>query len=197
MNRFKLSLQGRPKYVYEPETKTTKCILRYDVTDLRKYIMEGPAGVFEYNPETKERKFTPAPNTCGYQGKEDNQYLGAFAEAVIETIARRLSDKGVLKFNNGSLYVEGVAKFNPEDSTKEFHKLKGRAIAYAKAQDELLRITCAILGEMSNLSMRLDDCTSWMLNGMPKSINERLEESHQSIMHEIDRPVDDWNKMTK
>lgn len=187
MNRFKTTVLGQPKYGFDPKTKTTTCTIKYDITNMVGYIMEGPSGTFHINKATGEKVFAPADNACAYSGKKDNKFLRDFAQATAMAILTKLNTLGVIHIVNGSyLEVVGTAKFNSNDPAEEFDKTKGRHIAYAKAEYELLRIVNRILWEMQQMSFRLDDCVEWMVNGMPNNINERIDRAEQSIQRCID-----------
>lgn len=190
MNRFKTTVLGQPKYGFDPTTKTTTCTIKYDITNLVGYINEGPAGTFGINKVTGEKKFTPADNACTYSGKKDNRFLQEFAQATAMAILTKLNTLGIIHIVNGSyLEVVGTAKFNPNDPESEFNKTKGRRIAYAKAEDELLKVVNRILWEMQQLSYRLEDCVLWMLCRMPNSIQDRLDKSAMSIQRCIDAEI--------
>ena len=179
MEKFKMSIVGRPKYSFDPKTKHTSCILNYDLPDLLDYLVEGPNSPIQGED----------PKTSNFTSK-DRELLWDTMFHIYRLAGKRLEKKGIIKVDShGRLYVEGIAKFNPEDDIALFDKQKGRAIAMAKAKHELIRVQVAIIGEIHNLALHLEDCVEWMLHGLPNLIH-KLDTSFSEIQRAVDLPIE-------
>lgn len=179
MEKFKMSIVGRPKYGFDPRTKHTSCILNYDLPDLVDYLVEGPNSPVP-RKDLKTSNFT----------SQDSGVLWDTMPNICRLVGKRLEKKGIIKVDSrGRLYVEGIAKFNPEDDITLFDKQKGRTIAMAKARHELIRVQVAIIGEIHNLALHLQDCAYWMMTGSP-DLAHKLETSFSEIQRAVDLPIE-------
>jgi len=174
MSKFKVVFVGKPKYSFDPKTLTTKCLIKYDIKNFGRFVKEGPQTIGGVNPIIRTNL-------------KNNKHLWEFAESVKTTIAMSLVDKHILKVGADELlYVEATAKFNQEDPKEEFSKEKGRRIAFAKAQMEILKVEASILYEMEQLACRLLDCVNWMGNGMPNNVDARIKRQNENLQTIID-----------
>lgn len=179
MEKFKMSIVGRPKYSFDPKTKHTSCILNYDLPDIMDYLVGGPNSPIQ-GEDPKTSNFT----------SQDRRLLWDTMENVCRLAGKRLEKKGIIKIDSrGRLYVEGIAKFNPEDDIALFDKQKGRVIAMAKAKHELIRVQVAIIGEIHNLALHLEDCTNWMMTGLP-DLTHKLDTSFFEIQRAVELPIE-------
>lgn len=183
MEKFKMSIIGRPKYVFDPKTKHTSCIINYDLPDILNYLTEGPS-----SPIPGE-----CPKTSNFISK-DGRLLWDTMRGVYSLILGRLMNKGIIKVDgNDRPYVEGIAKFNPEDDIALFDKQKGRMIAMAKAKHELIRVKVAIVEEIHNLALHLEDCAQWMLTGK-QALSSKLTIARDEIQRVVELPIGSNNK---
>lgn len=182
MNKFKISILGKPRFSLNPETKTTTCRINYDVTGLENYI-----ATIAFDRQREFCKLIAQP-VRPWPSKVERQNLGYFVKGVVSTIVNNLVDTHKIHTqsigrHNTILYVEGVAKFNPTDT--DFDKQKGRDIAWNRARLELLKVEGLILKEMSDMSALLHNCWMWHQAEMPNSLQDRMvrgvEKLHEAI----------------
>ena len=174
MSKFKVVFVGKPKYSFDPKTLITKCLIKYDIKNFVRFVKDGPQTVGHVNP-------TIMANLNG------NKHLWEFAESVKSTIYMALVDKHILKVGPDQLlYVEATAKFNQDDPKEEFSKEKGRRIAFAKEQMEILKVEASILYEMEQLAFRLCECVNWMGDEMPNNMDARIKKQNENLQVIID-----------
>jgi len=177
MEKIKLPITARPKFSFDPITKTTTCRLYYDVQNLPGFIINADQGDGKMIPKVKMWKST-----------EEKNLFERFADAVGQHIAGKLRARGIINICHVSgrlvLYVEGVAKFNPEDPVETFDKQKGRDIAYTRAKGELIRVESEIISEMNLIGGRLLYCVN-IQNADLQTRYLKHEEEMQKVMSAI------------